>query len=124
MRKQYHFRPSDQGILAWDIDRLVELSRNFRIEQVPLDQIRELDEEYWFGFESKPTCRVIADHITLVNQADLAYPIILDSGGRIYDGMHRVVKAFVAGHDTIDAVRFGSDPEPDHTGLGPDQLPT
>src|SRR5947207_6674039 len=28
VRKQYYFRPSTRGLLAWDVDRLVQLSRN------------------------------------------------------------------------------------------------
>jgi hypothetical protein len=30
VRKQYHFRPSRDGLLAWDVDRLVELARDLR----------------------------------------------------------------------------------------------
>ena len=123
MRKQYHFRHSDRGTLAWDVDRLVEQSQNFDVTKVPLSEIRELDEEYWFGFESKPTCRAIAEHMMLVEEADLSYPIILDSDGRVFDGMHRVVKALVEGRSEIDAVRFDQNPSPDYVGREPDDLP-
>jgi hypothetical protein len=124
MRKQYHLRDSSRGLLAWDVDRLVELSRDLPKVLVPLAEIAELDENYWFQVgENPPTCRAIADHMQLVEEANLSYPIILDSGGRVFDGMHRVVKALLAGRDAIDAVRFTSDPEPDHVGRGPDELP-
>src|SRR5215207_3881541 len=43
MRKQYYFRPSPVGLLAWDVDRLVELSRKFSVRAVPLEEIQELD---------------------------------------------------------------------------------
>lgn len=39
------------------------------------------------------------------------------------DGMHRVAKAALQGRDTIEAVQFHEDPEPDHIGLGPNELP-
>jgi hypothetical protein len=29
------------------------------------------------------------------------------------DGMHRVAKAYMLGHETVDAVQFDIDPEPD-----------
>ena len=124
MRKQYHFRDSSRGLLAWDVDRLVELSRDLPKVLVPLAEIAELDENYWFQVgQNLPTCRAIADHIQLIEEASLAYPIILDSTGRVFDGMHRVVKALLAGRDAIDAVRFTCDPEPDHVGRGPNELP-
>ena len=124
MRKQYHFRDSSRGLLAWDVDRLVELSRDLPKVLVPLAEIAELNENYWFQVgQNLPTCRAIADHIQLIEEASLAYPIILDSSGRVFDGMHRVVKALLAGRDAIDAVRFTCDPEPDHVGRGPNELP-
>jgi hypothetical protein len=49
--------------------------------------------------------------------------VILSSDGRVMDGMHRVCKALLLGHDTIDAVRFLHDPEPDHIGIPLDDLP-
>jgi hypothetical protein len=39
------------------------------------------------------------------------------------DGMHRIVKATLAGHDEIIAVQFDQDPEPDFVGRGPNDLP-
>ena len=33
------------------------------------------------------------EHIHLMDAADLAYPIILSSAGRVMDGMHRVAKS-------------------------------
>jgi hypothetical protein len=124
MRKQYHFRDSSRGLLAWDVDRLVELSRDLPKVLVPLAEIAELDENYWFQVgQNPPTCRAIADHIQLIEEASLAYPIILGSSDRVFDGMHRVVKALFAGRDAIDAVRFTCDPEPDHVGRGPNELP-
>jgi hypothetical protein len=39
------------------------------------------------------------------------------------DGMHRVAKATRQGCKEIEGVQFDEDPEPDHVGLGPDELP-
>jgi hypothetical protein len=119
MRKQYHFRPGPSGMRAWDIDRLVELSRELVPTLVPLAEIRELDEAYW----GEMTCRDVAEHARLIHEADLSFPVILSSDGRIMDGMHRAAKALLEGRSHIAAVRFTTDPEPDHIGLGPDDLP-
>ena len=119
MRKQYHFRPGDSGLRAWDVDRLVELARHLPVEHVALDDIRELDEDYWGAM----TCRQVAEHARLVEGADLSYPIILSRDGRVMDGMHRVLKALNLGLDRIAAVRFAHDPEPDYVGVQQEELP-
>ena len=124
MRKQYHFRPSENGTLAWDVDRLVELAKDLPRREVPLSTIRELDEVYWFdGETTRPTCRAVLEHIRLIEAADLAFPIILSVDGGVMDGMHRVVKAVLRGRERIEAVQFEQDPEPDHVGRSAADLP-
>jgi hypothetical protein len=121
MRKQYYFRPSDRGLLAWDVDRLVELTRSLTAKPVSLSSIRELDES-WFGEGETASWRSMIDHVRLMDEADLAYPIILSADGRVMDGMHRVAKAVRLGRESIMAVQFEADPVPDYVGLGPDDL--
>ena len=124
MRKQYHFRPSKQGYYAWDVDRLVALTKNFKHQRVKLDSIREIDENFWVGDkDDEPTYRAIVEHARLIQEADLAFPIILSSDGRVMDGMHRVAKALLEGCETIEAVKFSQDPEPDYEDVQPDDLP-
>ena len=121
MRKQYHFRPGEFGLRAWDVDRLARLSGPLKSELVVVASIREVDEAYW----GQPmTCREVAEHARLIDESDFEFPIILSSDGRIMDGMHRVLKALMQGRSHIRAVRFETDPEPDYVGvLDPDELP-
>ena len=122
IRKQYFFRPSPRGRLAWDVDRLVELSRDFAPRAVPLSEIAELDAP-WPDDGTRPTWRAIVDHMRLIDEADLSYPIILAANGEVMDGRHRIAKAAREGRTTIMAVQFTVDPEPDHLGRDPDDLP-
>lgn len=122
MRKQYYFRPSDRGLLAWDVDRLVELTRAFPRTRVPLTDIQELDEP-WSGEGDGQTWRALVVHLRLMDEADLSYPIILAADGRVMDGMHRVAQALRLGQTHIEAVQFREDPPPDFVGKGPDDLP-
>jgi len=124
IRAQYFFRHSDEGLLAWDVRRLVELTCDFPIEQIQLADIAELDETHWYGLEGdSPTCRSLLQHMQLIDEADLGYPVILDQDGRVMDGMHRVCRAARDGIDRIPAVRFNVNPEPDFVGRDPDELP-
>ena len=59
----------------------------------------------------------------LVNDADLAYPIIVSPDGRVMDGMHRVARALIQGRAAITAVRLTILPEPDYRNCLPDDLP-
>jgi hypothetical protein len=124
MRAQYHFRMSPQGLCAWNVYRLVERSRTFPRERVPLSEIHELDEPYWSSDGAgKLTCREVTGHARLMLECDLAFPVILSSDGRVMDGMHRICKALLQGLNEIEAVRFAQDPEPDYIGVHPDDLP-
>jgi len=124
IRAQYHFRPSPQGLLAWDVRRLVTLSRALPVVRVPLSGIRELDEDHWYAHGSvAPTCRSVVERCRLIAEADLTCPIILDASGRVMDGMHRACRALLEGRAEIQAVQFSSDPPPDYVGREPGSLP-
>jgi hypothetical protein len=123
MRKQYHFRPSERGLCAWDVDRLLVLAQDQPTEQVPLDEIREADGNYWFSHGTAPTVRAVVEHARLINEADLSCPIIIDPQGSVMDGMHRVGKALLIGHPTISARRLPSLPQPDYADVRPEDLP-
>lgn len=103
MRKQYHFRAGPAGLNEWNVDRLLLLSKDLIPELVPIAEIRELDEAYW---GASMTCRDVAEHARLIQEADASFPVILSSDGRIMDGMHRVLKAMLLGRSHTPAVRF------------------
>ncbi len=124
IRAQYYFRDSEQGLLAWDVRRLVELTRGYPIKQVALSDIAELDEAHWYAHEGDvPTCRSLLAHMQLIDEVDPSFPIILDQHGRVMDGMHRVCRAVLDGQNRIPAVQFVENPEPDYVGCRPDDLP-
>jgi hypothetical protein len=124
MRKQYNFWPGETGLDAWGVDRLIELSADLPVIEVPLADITEIDSDYWFSYgDVAPTVRAIAEHMRLVQEVDLSYPIVLAAEGRVMDGMHRVVRALLDGHETIKAKRFAVQPEPDYRNCRPEELP-
>ena len=113
MRKQYHFRKVENNTYIGDVDNLVALTRNFKVKEILLSEIKELNEPYWYS-DSHPTTQDIIDHMILIQEADLSYPIIICSQGRIMDGMHGVGKAKILGEVKIRAVQFDKDPQPDY----------
>jgi hypothetical protein len=125
VRKQYHLRKSAVGFDAWDVDRLIKLSKELPVLPVPLESIAEIDENYWFqgGGEEQPVCRSVIAHARLINDADLAFPILLCAEGRVMDGMHRVAKALLQEAKSILAIRFLETPAPDYIGIDPNTLP-
>ena len=124
MRKQYHFWPAERGFDAWDVDRLIALSRDLPVERVAVNSIREIDTEYWFdGSAEVPTVRKVVEHARLINELDTSFPIILGYDGRVMDGMHRIARALLEGRTEIEAVRFPSPVEPDYRSCSPHELP-
>lgn len=105
LRPQYHLRPSPQGLLAWDVRKL--------IEQAAAQQLQP----------RLVALSAIAEHMKLVEAADTAYPILLDAQGRLMDGMHRAVKRLVQGHPDIWALQLPITPAPDFIGVAADDLP-
>ena len=124
MRKQYNVWPGERGLDAWDVDRLIELTKNFPVTVVALDAIPDVDTDYWFRYGPVlPTVRRIVDHVRLIREVDMSHPVILGADGRLMDGMHRVARALLDGETTIRAVQFEVDPEPDYRDCRLEDLP-
>jgi hypothetical protein len=124
VRKQYHFWPGDHGFDAWDIDKLIRLGAGLPVREVPLAALRDVDTDYWFdGSTEMATVRKVVEHMRLVQEVDISYPIILGVDGRVMDGMHRVARALLEGRSTIAAVQFEFQPEPDYRNCRPADLP-
>lgn len=123
MRKQYHFWPGERDFDAWDVDRLIELTRRLPVERLAVGEVRDLDSVYWFDEAHPPTVRAVVEHTRLVRDVDMSHPIIVGPDGRVMDGMHRVARALLEGRDTVEAVRLREIPEPDRRGVRPGDLP-
>lgn len=95
------------GGLHYRVARLGELSKDFPVMEIPL---RHLNIYHVYH---KLTLRQMVAHMRAVESADLDYPIILDEDGEVLDGRHRIMKAILLNKQTIKAVRFDTNPEPD-----------
>jgi hypothetical protein len=97
VRKQCHFWPAERGYDAWDVERLIELSRGLPVERLPLSSIGEVDTVYWFdGRDELPTVRKVVEHARLISEVDVSHPIILGHDGVasrsvVWDGAGRDV---------------------------------
>lgn len=124
IRPQYHFRKVGGRVLTWDVAALATRAAGLPVIAMPLAEIAEIDEPYWFEVtEGVPTCRAVLDHARQIEAADLAYPILLCAEGRVMDGMHRVMKALALGHATIAARRLTVTPPADFVDVDPADLP-
>ncbi len=98
----------------WDVVTLIAATDGLVVEAVPVSTFAAmLEEVMWFGGEVEPTVRAVIEHAERIRSADLSFPIILSSTGIVVDGMHRIARAVLDGHEMIDAVRFVEDPPPD-----------
>lgn len=122
MRKQYHFWRGERGLDAWDVDRLIELTRGLPVIEVEVSTITEVDTAYWLD-PDEMTVRDVVEHMQLVQEVDMRYPIILGPDDRVMDGMHRVARALLDGLPTVWAVRLDHIPEPDYRNCRPSDLP-
>ena len=122
MRKQYYLLPRENGFDAWDVDKLIELTKSLEVIQVRVNDMLESNKYHWYHGDNLPTVKSIFDHMKLVQECSLDYPIILSSEGKIMDGMHRVGKAYINNFYYINAVQFTVTPKPDYVNIHPDDL--
>ena len=92
------------GRNRYSVARLVSLSKDLKIMDVPLDHLNV------FNTYKHLSMREMIMHFKAIQGADLKYPIILDEDGEIMDGRHRIMKAIMEGNETIKAVRFDVNP--------------
>jgi hypothetical protein len=93
------------GKHEWSVARLIQLSKNFPVMNIPLNYLC-----VWTKYDLN--LRELAGHVKAVMNADLSFPIILDEDGEIMDGRHRIMKAMIEGKKTVKAVRFEENPSP------------
>lgn len=123
MRRQYHLKKSENGFDAWDVHELIAATKDFTVFEIDLSDVIEFHENYWYQDEEGiPTCVSIVEHMKLVMDCDLSYPIILAADGSLMDGMHRVCKSHLNGLTKINAVQFIETPDPDFIDVGPEDL--
>jgi hypothetical protein len=100
------------GDRGWYIETIWQAALGVPVTEVPIDTIREIDEDCWF--QGQPvTVRAVIDHARRIEGADLSMPIILASDGQVLDGMHRIAKAVLIGRTSVTAQRLAADPNPD-----------
>lgn len=108
-----HSRLLPGGRYIWSVERLWRSAEHLPVRPVPIDSIAEFDQDCWFGLNTPPTCRAVAEHAKRIYDADLSYPILLSADGGLMDGGHRIAKAWLLGMKEIPVVQFEVDPEPD-----------
>ena len=113
-QRTYSDVQEDKTLLAWEVERLWELTKDYPRKHVPLSAISDFDLVCWFdGKDYLPTCRAVTVHARKIMEAEFIHPVILSAQGHVMNGMHRVAKAWLLGHETVEAVQFDVDPEPD-----------
>ncbi len=103
----------DDGLKRiWFTAGLWVSSKNLPSRSMPIDAFDGLDKNTWF-FGKEPTCRLVTEHARRINEASLAYPIILSAEGWVMDGMHRICKALMLEMDAVNVVQFAENSAPD-----------
>ncbi len=101
---------------VWTVARLWKLAEELPVAKTPLAAIGDLHRVGWYGDAEhcgRLTVREVADHAVRINNADLRQPILLSSEGFLFDGFHRLAKAWMERSPEILTKQFVIDPEPD-----------
>ena len=104
---------TEHETLTWKVETLWELARDLPVETVPVKDLLPVLEEICCILPDERSCMHMARHVKRVLEADLSHPVILSAEGALFDGSHRIAKAWALGMEEIQVVRFPVDPEPD-----------
>jgi len=96
----------------WFIETLWNAAASLPTSPVRLDDL-PWREDSCLILGDEPNWGAFAAHCARVRDADLNYPIILSPMGDVMDGMHRIVRAFLEGRDSVPGVTLAELPEPD-----------
>jgi hypothetical protein len=73
------------GRAFWWTEALWAASDGLPVVQVPIEQIREFNQDCWFHGRA-PTCREVAEHAHRIEQAQLSHPVIIAADGISWTG--------------------------------------
>lgn len=91
--------PEENKVKVYRIKDLWNLPGTI-VKDAPIPELVTAD--YWFFSMKQLTHKALKYHMMRSLAADLSYPITCFPNGKVADGFHRIMKAEVFGHKTID----------------------
>ena len=96
------------GKNVWLVKDLWSAAAGLPVDHVALSSLEHRESV----FDHPAKAKEWASEIQRVLDANLDYPLTLSPAGWIADGMHRLIKAHLLGHETIKVVRISQMPTP------------
>lgn len=84
----------------WKDETLWKYAEGRKVVKVPVKDYIHKDFHGWNIHKFSDMAR----EIKAIESADLSYPILISGGMEIMDGCHRLVKAYLQGDKTINAI--------------------
>jgi hypothetical protein len=103
-------KKTERGLAVWSVPRVWAAARDLPVSAADFSEHPVLDSHAW---GASLTVREAIEHARRIQAADLSYPVILASDGRVFDGVHRIARAMLEGRSMLPVQRFTQDPEPD-----------
>lgn len=112
----------------YNVELLFDVADMMEAKDMPLDSLRGAvgpDSFYWEDrngkklgpyqimqdWEAAQKNEAWTDHVHSIKNADMSYPIWVTPDGFVFNGMHRLTKAFINGDKTIKVRVFDELPE-------------
>lgn len=102
----------DHKIYTWQVAMLYQHVETQPVIDVAVCPLVDQEKVSWFNGHDVPLNEV-AHHIRRVVHANCHHPILLAPNGRIIDGMHRLLQAYLANKQTLKAKRLMHMPQPE-----------
>ena len=127
-KKGYDFETASVNEKIYNVEMLESVAEHMKTEEMPLEDLRHAVGEghyYWEDkkgeklgphqilkdWESAQENEDWADHVATIKRANLENRIWISSDGLVFNGMHRLTRAFVDGAKSIKVKKFSELPE-------------
>jgi hypothetical protein len=124
----YRFETTSVNGNIYNVELLESFAEQLESEEVPLEKLEEAVGEghyYWEDrsgnklgpsqilkdWEAAQRNEDWADHVATIKRADLSNPIWISADGHVFNGMHRLTRAFIDKVPTIKVKKFSSLPD-------------
>lgn len=116
------------GKTLYNVDIIKRSAQELPVRRIPLQQVKEAvagEHKYWLDrngvmigpsqllkdWDAAQKNEAWKEHIATIKRSNLDDPIFITKEGIVFDGMHRLTKAFLDGKSSIKAIVFTSLPE-------------
>ena len=113
MTTQFEGHTYSDGKAVWTVEELWLAADGLPVELMRVELfVEQLEGTCWTHTGTEASPNWVLEHTRRILDADMDFPIIIDKGGIVLDGIHRLCKAVLEGREFVSVQRLVQMPSP------------